>query len=124
MEYVEHKGFFTVARIEDNHLIFSLSAEGRALLYADELNLDPRDDVALCQLLEEHRDAWGLERVWPDQIGALTAGEHVLLSDDVERENRGGITRVGRLWCFPNYAIEGYMDVLRERGEIVLKEVP
>ena len=116
-----HEGTFTEVRRDGRALTLRLTDEGREVIQGR--GLDPRDDLALMNLLEEHRDRWGWERVWPDEIGSLTGDAHVLLSDDVERDDRGGIVRVGDLFGYPRHALDGYIEVLMECGELLFEAV-
>ena len=72
-------------------------------------------DYILADLLEDHL-ANGWEMVPPEDIGALTSAP--ILSDEVERDDFGKITKVGRVYWFPDYAVTCELEELLEKGEV------
>jgi hypothetical protein len=112
------RGHLTDLVRDGGRLTIRLTPEGREVLDQEH---DLPDDVVVWRLLEEHRESWGWERVWPDEIGALTSDSSLILSDSVERDDRGRIIEVGTVFHYPRYALDLYTEVLLERGEVVFE---
>ena len=72
-------------------------------------------DNILVKLLEDHL-CNGWEFVAPEDLGALT--DAPILSDEVERDEDGNVTKVGTVYWFPDYAIRCELDELLEKGEV------
>lgn len=114
MSYIE------IVKSEDG-ITLKLTAEGREELEAHRIdrlspyNWDKGTDGILYDLLED----WlcnGWEMVPPEDIGALTSAP--ILSDEVERDDNGEITKVGAVYWFPDYAVTCELDVLADNGEV------
>lgn len=72
-------------------------------------------DSILYDLLED----WlcnGWEWLAPEEIGALTSAP--ILSDEVERDDFGKIVKLGRVYWFPNYAVECELETMLAEGEV------
>jgi hypothetical protein len=52
-----------------------------------------------------------------EAIGAMT--DAPILSDEVLRDESGSLVHVGRVYWFPNYAVEDPLETLWEKGEVV-----
>jgi len=76
--------------------------------------------AALFAMLEDHLLS-GWEMIRPEEIAALT--DAPILADDVERDDRGRLTAVGRVYWYPEYQLLDPIEELRERFEIVLQGV-
>lgn len=69
---------------------------------------------------------WQLSNGWrwlsAEDVGALTDDTgSTILSDDVEDDDQGRITRVGRLWWYPQYEVHDQLSDLLRYGEIGLQ---
>lgn len=72
----------------------------------------------LCTLQDLLED-WlgnGWSFVAPQDIGALT--DAPILSPDVEQDDHGNVVKVGKVYWFPNYAVECELNTLLEKGEV------
>lgn len=75
---------------------------------------------ALLTLLEDHLETdW--EWISPEEISALTAAP--ILSDDVDRDNHGKITRIGRVYWYPDYAVRDEIEELLHNGVLIFKGI-
>lgn len=64
----------------------------------------------------------GWEVVPPEDIAALTSAP--ILSDDVERDDRGELQRVGALYWFPAYAVTCEIKELLANGTVFFPRAP
>ena len=71
-------------------------------------------------LLEDHLGN-GWEMVAPEEIGALTSSP--ILSDEVERDEEGEITDVGRVYWYPQYQVCDEIEVIRAKLVVVFQGV-
>jgi hypothetical protein len=60
----------------------------------------------------------GWQEIKPEEIGALTAS--ILLTDEADRDDSGVLTRCGRVYWHPSYAVEDPIETLRTTGHFVL----
>lgn len=110
MSYIE------IVKNEDG-ITLKLTPAGREELldHREGDGWDKPTDSILYDLLED----WlcnGWEMVPPEDIGALTSAP--ILSDEVERDDNGEITKVGAVYWFPDYAVTCELDVLADNGEV------
>lgn len=68
----------------------------------------------------EHQLGNGWQWVQPEDIGALTSAP--ILSDEVEYDDGGEITKVGRVFYFADYALRDEIEDLLARGEVVFRQ--
>ena len=80
---------------------------------------DKGAEEILRELLDDHL-CNGWEFVPPEDIGALTSSP--ILSDEVERNDDGEIVKVGKVYWFPNYAVQSELDLLYDDGEVFFPE--
>ncbi len=115
---IEHGTYVDFQKASNGTLKISLTDAGRHALNDFEQIRDERGiDEAIRQLLEDHLcGVW--EEVLPEEIGALTAA--MLFTDDVQRDDDGRITRIGRVYWNPCYAVSDEIRELRERSCVVL----
>jgi len=76
-------------------------------------------DNILFDLLED----WlgnGWEFVNPEEIAALTCAP--ILSNEVDRNNKGEIIKLGRIWWFPNYQVTDPINELWTEGCVLFDE--
>jgi hypothetical protein len=102
---------------QGNDLLVKLLPAGRELIteaQADEKNTDADDFMAE---LFEHQLCNGWLPVPPEDIGALTSAP--LFSDEFEMDEDGKLKNVGKVYWFPNYAVESPVATLFEKGEVV-----
>jgi len=114
---VEHGTYVDLQKTSDATLRISLTDEGRRALDEFEQIRDPRGiDAAIRELLEDHLcGVW--EEVFPEESGALTSA--MLLTDDVQRNDDGRITRIGRVYWNPYYQVMDEIRELRQRSCVV-----
>lgn len=92
-------------------ITFTLTGASRDVLALT----DADDDEILNALIEAH----GLEQVNPEDVGALTSSP--IIAQDAEFEMDDGymkLTGYSNLWWYPNYAIRGPIDELKETGSV------
>lgn len=63
-----------------------------------------------------------LEWVRPEEIGALTSAP--ILGEDVERDDRGKLLSVGRVWWFENYQVHDPFEVMKEHQGVFFSPAP
>lgn len=71
--------------------------------------------------LMEYELGNGWEWIRPEEIGALTDGN--ILSDEVVRDDQGNITKLGRVYWFPNHQVISEIDELYNNGDCFLEGV-
>jgi hypothetical protein len=74
---------------------------------------------AIGELLEYHISN-GWESLNPDDINALVGETAVILSDEVERDDRGDLVKVGRIFWHTNYQFESFVKKLLIDGSVWL----
>ena len=112
MSYIE------IEKTEDG-IKLVLTKEGREELEErrdEDGNYDKPTDSILYDMLEDHL-CNGWEMIAPEDIGAMTSAP--ILSDEVERDDNGGITALGAVYWFPDYAVSCELDELLVNGEVV-----
>jgi len=115
---IEHGAYVNLQRASNGRLKISLTDAGRIALNDFEQIRDDRGiDEAIRQLLKDHLYG-GWEEMLPEEIGALTSA--MLLTDDVQRDDDGCITRIGRIYWNPCYQVMDEIRELRERSCVVL----
>ncbi len=105
-------------RTPDGNLQVSLTESGRESM--PEV-IEMRDrcgiDAAFLDLIAYHLgERW--EHIKPEEVGALTSS--IILTDDADRDDSGLLTRCGRVFWHPNYAVEDPIETLRTTGHFVL----
>lgn len=83
------------------------------------------DDLScMSELLEE--TGWSpngrLYSVEPEWIGALT--DAPILTNDRTIEDDGTGTVHGKVWWFPNYMVENFMETLQRTGTVCFQAAP
>jgi hypothetical protein len=105
-------------KTHDGNLQLSLTESGRESL--PEV-IEMRDqfgiDTAFLDLIA-HQLGEGWEEIKPLEVGALTSS--IILTDDAGRDDLGVLTRCGRVFWHPNYAVEDPIETLQESGHFVL----
>jgi len=115
---IERGPYVDLQKASNGTLKTSLTGDGRHALGRFEQIRDQHGiDAAFRELLEDHL-CNGWEEILPEEIGALTSA--MLLSDDVQRDDDGRITRIGRIYFNPGYQVMGEIRELRERSCVVL----
>ena len=115
---IEHGTYVDLQKASKGTLKISLTDDGRHALGRFEQIRDQHGiDAAIRGLLEGHLCS-GWEEILPEEIGALTSA--MLLSDDVQRDDDGRITRIGRIYFNPSYQVMDEIRELRERSCVVL----
>lgn len=115
---IEHGTYVDLQELPNGKLKISLTDHGRRALADFEQIRDQNGvDAAIRGLLEDHLCS-GWEEILPEEIGALTSA--MLLSDDVQRDDDGQITRIGRVYFNPSYQVMDEVRELRERSCVVL----
>lgn len=64
----------------------------------------------------------GWEQVSPEDIGALT-GDPYMVSEEIERDDVGNVTKAGRVFFYPNYALHDPVQELLEGYKVVFESV-
>jgi hypothetical protein len=64
----------------------------------------------------------GWTMIAPEWIGALT--DAPIVSDDCDLGDDAKLTRIGRVWWFPNYMIEDPIVTLVTSGRVVFRAAP
>ena len=114
---IEHRTYLDLQKTSSGTLKISLTDDGRHALDRFERIRDQSGiDAAIRELLEDHLCS-GWEEILPEEIGALTSA--ILLSDDVQRDDDGRITRIGRIYFNPNYQVKDEIRELRERSCVI-----
>ena len=115
---IEPGTYVDFEKIANDRLRISLADEGRHAIDEFERIRDRCGvDAAIRELLDDHL-CNGWEEVFPEEIGTLTSA--MLLSDDVERDDEGQVTRIRRVYFNPCYAVMDEIQELRERSYVVL----
>ena len=114
---VECGTYVDLEKIPNGRLRISLTNEGRhAIDEFERIREELGIDAAIRELLEDHLSGvW--EEILPEEIGALTSA--MMLTDDVERDDEEQITRIGRVYFNPYYAVMDEIQELRERSCVV-----
>ena len=114
---IEHGTYVDLQKAPNGKLKISLTHDGRhALAEFEQIRDQHGIDAAIRELLEDHLcSSW--EEILPEEIGALTSA--MLLSDDVQRDDDGRITRIGRIYFNPNYQVKDEIRELRERSCVI-----
>jgi hypothetical protein len=76
--------------------------------------------AALDALLEDHLQT-GWEIVPPEDICALTSAP--ILSDEIERDEEGRVTKAGRVYWYPDYAVRDEIQEIHEKLMLVFQGV-
>ena len=109
---VEHGFYVDLRKTAGGDLEILLNRNGRR--HFPEIR-EQRDafgiNAALYALLEDHL-CCGWEMVPPEDIGALTSAP--ILSDEINRDDRGQVTRAGRVYWYPDYQIRDEIEELRQ----------
>lgn len=103
---------------EGEGILLKLTREGREELESRRFGVNGWDrgaDQILCDLLEDHL-CNGWEFIQPEEIGALTSAN--IISDEVTRDEDGNITKLGKIYWFPDYAIRLEINELADTGEV------
>jgi hypothetical protein len=58
----------------------------------------------------------GLAAIYPEHIGALT--DAPMLSDGVDTHDNGDVEVHGKVWFYPQYAIQHFGEVLAQKGRV------
>jgi hypothetical protein len=110
---------------------WTTDANGNMVITADQ---ESRDDLRDLHARQENGDLsfpdiesrvfeeLHLQEVRPEEIGALTSAP--IVTDDVDRDDDGKLTRIGRVWWFPNYQVECLTETLQQRGTVRLTFAP
>lgn len=115
---IRHYRYLT-AEIGSYGLTLKLTKEGRELLRDND---DKDDTTRFNELVEPMIANSDFETLTADDIGALTSCP-IILSDEVQRNDRGDITQVGRVFWHERYAVELACDKLQTRGGLYLQLV-
>jgi hypothetical protein len=115
-------GFYVdLEKTKDGNLRIVLNKNGRRRFPEIQEQRDAfGTNAALVALLEDHL-ALDWEMVPPEDIGALTSAP--ILSDEVERDDQGQVTRVGRVYWHPDYQVRDEIEELREHHFLVFQGV-
>jgi hypothetical protein len=100
-----------------------LTASGDARLEVCLLAVSGASDVAAWFELLEYHLCNGWDSLRPEEIGALTACPFIV-SDDVQRDDQGRVTRVGKVYWYEQYAIDSPVEELARNGSVTLRGVP
>ena len=107
-------GYYVLISTDDTGDLV-LSASPAAIADKADFLSKPSND-AIFDLLEDWLDS-GWEIVPPEDIGALTSAP--ILTDEIERDDHGQVTSIGRVWWFERYAIEDPVETLLTTGKVV-----
>lgn len=115
-------GFYVdLKKTDEGDLAIVLSETGREEFETiEEMRSAHGIDAELETLLEDHLGN-GWEMVAPQEIGALTSSP--ILSDEVERDDEGGIREVGRVYWYPEYQVCDEIEELRKRLVVMFRGV-
>ena len=102
-------------KLDDGRLQIMLTREGRDELNSDEFTYPDFDEMIEWQLCN------GWEFIWPEEIGALT--DAPILSDAAERDDKGVLTSVGRVYWYPQYQVHNPVEELDRHVSIYFQEV-
>jgi len=102
-------------KLDDGRLQIMLTREGRDELNSDEFTYPDFEEMIEWQLCN------GWEFIWPEEIGALT--DAPILSDAAERDDKGVLTSVGRVYWYPQYQVHNPVEELDRRVSIYFQEV-
>lgn len=135
---IEHKGnYLNLNELPNGNLKLTLTADGKEFLESDifdmdawqnegELHFNTRTHSLLLAMLEDIGCNSEIELLHPDtsdylKIGALTSAP--IIAADVERNNEGELLSVGKVFWFPNYAIESELETLLTKGFVEFEGV-
>ena len=118
---IEHGTYVDLEKMPNGRLKIILTEDGREQFdefeqIRDEFGIDE----AIRELIEDHL-CNGWQEVFPEEIGALTSA--LLLADDVERDDDGRITGIGRVYWNPAYQVTDEIQELRERSYAIFDGV-
>lgn len=110
---------YLTCKVLSNGLLLKLTKEGRAQLkYWQELHPE-WNDTTLFYELAENMLGNGWESIIPEEIGALTSCP-IILSDDIQRNDNGEITALGRIFWHESYAIQLACEALHSKSGLYL----
>ena len=99
------RGYYVdLQKTDDGNLNILLTQTGRATFSDIELERNQYGTLAALHALLEDHLANGWELVPPQDIGALT--DAPILSDQIERNDEGDVMHAGRVYWYPQYAVE------------------
>lgn len=101
--------YVNLEKVGDN-LIVSLTKDG--MIEAQELLASGKQDIdAFFELLEWNLgDGW--DCVTPEDIGALTSDDDVILSDSATYDDHGNLLGVDRVYAWDYYTVDPYVKSL------------
>lgn len=103
----------------EDHLLVTLTEEGRKYLSEERDSLSERDDHAFIELIEEHLCNTAWEEILPEKIGVLT--EAVLLTYDPLTDDEGELISCGRVYKWDYYQVRDYIESLMEDGTLLFQ---
>lgn len=114
--------YTTFEKLENGDLKISLTQEGKDYLTEQGMSGYPKknSDILFWTLIETQLSN-GWEFVRPDDIAALTACN--ILSDEVERNDHGNITKIGKVYAFTDYAVKLEVEELYNNGFCIFDKV-
>ncbi|MGA2798016.1 MAG: hypothetical protein ABSE63_10575 [Thermoguttaceae bacterium] len=121
IESTGHGFYVDLTKNEDGDLAIDLNENGQANFgEIQEVRDTLGTNAALHDLLEDHFSN-GWEWVPPEDLGALTAAP--IISDEIERDDRGNIIEAGRVYWYPDYAVRDEIEELREKLVLIFQGV-
>lgn len=108
--------------LNNGNLMISLTPEGRAAVEAAAEQGQNTDSTHFIHDLFEWQVCNGWEWIAPEEIGALT--DAPILSDSADRDEQGRLTKIGKVYWFPNYQIESAVQTLYDTGTVTFAGVP
>jgi len=98
-------------------LVITLLPEGKEKIKEaiEDSNLNISSDDFLHDLFE-HQTCNGWEWIEAYEINALTSAP--ILSCEGERDDDGELVKIGRIYWFPNYAVESLVQTLYDTGVV------
>lgn len=100
------------------NLVITVTAQEQGELLAQE---DLSSDGAFFEAVEHELCNSTWEFVRPEEVGALT--DSLILSDEAERDDRGELVNIGRVYWFPAYEVRSPLRDLANNGTVTFKGV-
>jgi len=82
---------------------------------------EEKEDLADCKDIYEaleYQLCNGWERIAPEECGALTSDDTLIISEEGERDDDGTLTKLGKVYWDADYAVRCALEELQKGNEV------